>query len=101
LLQYGTGIPAGAVVGLHIMIQFRTRVLPTTRRLARIHAMPERFSHHCPACGGDMLKSIGHVMHECPRWECHYRNFGTLAPEFNGFVRQFATSLLNVVCTVR
>jgi hypothetical protein len=41
LPQYGTGIPAGAVAWLHNMIQFCTRVLPTTRRLARIHAMPE------------------------------------------------------------
>jgi hypothetical protein len=40
LPEYGTGIPAGAVAGLHIMIQFRTRVFPTARRLARIHAMP-------------------------------------------------------------
>jgi hypothetical protein len=27
-----------------------------------------------------------------PRWEYHRRNFVALAPEFNGFVRQFATS---------
>ena len=92
LPQYGTGIPAGAVAGLHIMIQLRTRVFPTARRLARIHAMPERFLHHCPACGGDVIESIEHILLECPRWECHRRNFGALAPDFNGFVRRFATS---------
>jgi hypothetical protein len=43
LPQYGTGIPARAVVGLHIMIQFRTRVFPAARRLARIYAIPKRF----------------------------------------------------------
>jgi hypothetical protein len=74
------GIPAGAVAGLHIMTQFRTREFPTTRRLARIHAMFERFLHHCPACGGDVHESIEHTMLECPRWECHRRNFWTLAP---------------------
>jgi hypothetical protein len=58
LPQYGTGIPAGAVAGLDIMIQLRTRVLPTARRLARTHAMHERFLHHCPACGGDVPESI-------------------------------------------
>jgi hypothetical protein len=36
--------------------------------------------------------SIEHILLECPRWECHRRNFGTLAPKFNGFVREFATS---------
>jgi hypothetical protein len=40
LPQYGTGILAGAVAWLHVMIQFRTRVFPKARRLARIHAMP-------------------------------------------------------------
>jgi hypothetical protein len=74
------------------MIQFRTRVFPTNRRLARIHAMPERFLHHCPACGGDVLESIEHILLECPRWEYHRRSLGALAPEFNGFVRHFATS---------
>jgi hypothetical protein len=53
--------------------------------------MPERFLHHCPASGGDVPESIEHIMLECPRWECHRRNFGTLVQEFNGFVRQFAT----------
>jgi hypothetical protein len=80
LPQYGTGIPAGAVAGLHIMIQFRTRVLPTAHRLARIHAMHGRFLHHCHARGGDEPKSIEHILLECPRWERHRRNFGTLAP---------------------
>jgi hypothetical protein len=74
------------------MIEFRTRVFPIAHRLARIHAMPERFLRHCHACGGDVPESIEHILLECPRWECHSRNFGTLAPEFNGFVRQFATS---------
>ena len=78
--QYGTGIPAGAVAGLHIMIQLRTRVFPTARRLARIHAMHERFLHHCPACGGDVIESIKHILLACPRWEYHRRNFGALAP---------------------
>jgi hypothetical protein len=33
-------------------------------------------------------------MLKCPRWECHRRNLGTLAPEFKDFVRhQFANSL--------
>jgi hypothetical protein len=80
LPQYGTGIAAGAVAGLHIMIQFRTRVFPTARRLARIHAMLERFLHHCPTCGGDVIESIKHILLECPRWEYHRRNFGALAP---------------------
>jgi hypothetical protein len=42
LPQYGTGMHTGAVLELHVMIQFRTRVFPTTGRLARIHAMPQR-----------------------------------------------------------
>jgi hypothetical protein len=93
LPQYGTGFPARAVAWLHItMIQFRTRVFPTSRRRACIHAMPARFLHHCHACGGDVRESIEHILFECPRWECHRRNFGTRAPKFNGFVRQFATS---------
>jgi hypothetical protein len=37
-------------------------------------------------------ESIEHIMFECPRWECHRHNFGTLAPKFDGFARQFATS---------
>jgi hypothetical protein len=74
------------------MIQFRTRIFPTTHRLARIHAMPKRFLRDCLVCGGDVPESIEHSLLECPRWECHRRNFGTLAPEFNGFVRLFATS---------
>jgi hypothetical protein len=55
--------------------------------------MPERLLHHCSVCGGDVLKSIKHVMRECPCWECHRRHSGTIAHEFNGFVRHFATSL--------
>ena len=43
---------------LHIIIQFRNRVFPTARRLARIRAMLERFLHHCHACGKDVLESI-------------------------------------------
>jgi hypothetical protein len=74
------------------MIQFRTRVFPPARHLARIHAMPERFLHHCHVCGGDVPGSIKHILLECPRWEGHRRNFGTLALEFNGCVRRFATS---------
>jgi hypothetical protein len=74
------------------MIQFRTRVFPTTRRLARIHAMLERFLHHCHACGGDVPESIEHILLECPRWEYHRRNCGALASEFIGFARHFATS---------
>jgi hypothetical protein len=94
--EYGTGIPAGAVAWLHIMIQFRTREFPVARRLARIYAMPDRFLHHRPACGGDVPESIEHIMRECPRWECHRRIFGTLAPYLNGFVRQCATSLEDI-----
>jgi hypothetical protein len=60
------------------MIQFRTRVFQTTRRLARIHTVHERFLHHGPACGGDVPESIEHIMLECPRWEWHRRNFGML-----------------------
>jgi hypothetical protein len=37
-------------------------------------------------------ESIEHILLECPRWENHRRNFEALAPEFNGFVRKFATS---------
>jgi hypothetical protein len=74
------------------MIQFRTRSFSTPRRLARIHAMPERVLHHCLARGGDVRESIEHILLECPRWECHRRYFGTLAQEFNGFVSQFAAS---------
>jgi hypothetical protein len=74
------------------MIQFCTLVFPTTRRLARSHAMPERFLHHCLACGGDVPISVEHILLECPRWECHRRNFGTPVPKLNGFVRQLATS---------
>jgi hypothetical protein len=67
----------GGVLGLHIMIQFRTRVFPTVRRLARIQSMPERFRCHWHACyGGDVPESIGHIMFECPHWECHRRNYG-------------------------
>jgi hypothetical protein len=40
----GTGIPAGGAARFHIMIKFRTREFPTPRRLARTHAMRERFS---------------------------------------------------------
>jgi hypothetical protein len=59
--------------------------------------MPERFLHHCHARGGDVPESIEHILLECPRWEYHYRrNFGALAPKFNGFVRQFATSLEDI-----
>jgi hypothetical protein len=74
------------------MIQFRTRLFPTARRFARIHAMPAYFLHHCHACGGDGPESIEHILLECPRWEYHRLYFGALAPNFNGFVRQFATS---------
>jgi hypothetical protein len=58
LPQYDTAIPAGAVAWLHIVIQFRMRVLPTARRLARIHTMPRRLLHNCPACGGDVPESM-------------------------------------------
>jgi hypothetical protein len=92
LPQYGSGIPAGAVAWLHIMIQFRTRLFPTARRLARMHAMLKRFLHHCHACGRDVLASMEHILLGCPRWECHRHNFGTLAPYFNGCVHNFATS---------
>jgi hypothetical protein len=61
------------------MIQFRTSVFPTARRVARIHAMPGRFLHYCHACGGDVPECIKRILLECPRWECHRRNFGTLA----------------------
>jgi hypothetical protein len=54
--------------------------------------MHGRFLHHCHACGGDVPESIEHILLECPRWECRRRSFGMLALEFNGFVRQFATS---------
>jgi hypothetical protein len=91
LPQYGTGIPAGAVQGFHIMIQFRAHVFPTARRFARIHGMHERFLHHCLACGGDVTESIKHIMLQCPRRECHRRIFGTLAPQFKDFARHFAT----------
>jgi hypothetical protein len=67
-------------------------MFPTARRLARIHAMPERFLHHCPACGGHVIEPIEHILLECPRWEYHRRNFGALALEFHGFVRLSATS---------
>jgi hypothetical protein len=80
LPQYGTGIPSGAVAGLHIMIQFRTRVFPTARRLARNYAMLERFLHHCPSCGGEVPESIEHILLDFPRWEYHRRNSGALAP---------------------
>jgi hypothetical protein len=62
------------------MMQFRTRVFPTARRLSRIHAMAVCFLHHCPTCGGDVSESIERILRECPRWEFHRRNFGTLAP---------------------
>jgi hypothetical protein len=52
----------------------------------------ERLLHHCPACGGELPQYIEHIMRECQRWEYHRRNFGTLALEFDGFVRQLATS---------
>jgi hypothetical protein len=68
LPQYGTGIPAGAGLGLHIIIRFRTRVRPTARRLARIHAMPRRLLCHCHACGGDVPEYMEPVVLECPRW---------------------------------
>jgi hypothetical protein len=68
------------------MFRFRTRVFPTARRLGRIHPISERYLHHCLACAGDVPKYIKHVMLECPRWGCDRRNFGTLAPKFNGFV---------------
>jgi hypothetical protein len=65
LLQYGTGILAGAVEELHVMIQFRTRLFLATRRLARIHAMPGRFLRHFLAYGGDVRESTEHIMLEC------------------------------------
>jgi len=86
LPQYGVGVPAGVVAGLHIMIQLRTRVFPTARRLARIHAMPERFLEHCPACGGGESETIEHMLVECPRWGYHRHNFGLLVPEFRDFI---------------
>jgi hypothetical protein len=64
IIRYGNS--CGAVLGLHITIQFCTRVFPTARRLARIHAMLERFLHHCLACGGDVPKFIEHILLECP-----------------------------------
>jgi hypothetical protein len=54
--------------------------------------MPARFLHHCRACGGDVPESVEHILIECPHWVCHRRNFGALAPKFDGFVRQFGTS---------
>jgi hypothetical protein len=86
------GHSRGGRCGVTHYDSLRTRVFPTARRLARIHAMPERFFHHCPASGGDVPKYVEHIVLECPRWECHCRNFGTLVQELNGFVRQFATS---------
>jgi hypothetical protein len=51
-------IRAGAILGLHLIIQFRARVFHTTRRLARIHAMPGHFLYHCHAYGGDAHEFI-------------------------------------------
>jgi hypothetical protein len=53
--------------------------------------MHERFLHMCLACGGDVLASIKHIMPAFPRWECHRRNYGTLAQKLQDFVRHFAT----------
>jgi hypothetical protein len=47
------------------MIQFHnTRVISTARRLARIHAMLERFLYHFHACGGDVPEYTTHVLIE-------------------------------------
>ena len=86
LPQYGTGVPAHAVPGLHLMIQLRTRAFPTVRRLARIHVLPERFLEFCPACGGHVSESVEHLLVECPRWECHRRVLAVSAPEFKQMV---------------
>jgi hypothetical protein len=60
--------------------------------------MPERLLYNCRACGGDVSDSVKHIMLECPRsWECHRGHFGTLAQDFNGLVRQFATSLEDTI----
>jgi hypothetical protein len=48
----------GGVLGLDIIIEFRTREFPNALRLARIHATPKRFVHHCHACDGDVPGSI-------------------------------------------
>jgi hypothetical protein len=74
-----TRILARAALGLHIL-EFRTRVLPTSRRVACIHAMHGRYFRHCLACGGDVHEYIQHITLEYTRWECHRCNFGTLAP---------------------
>jgi hypothetical protein len=70
------------------MIQFRTRVFPTACLLPAFMTCMHVFSIivlHVP-------EYIEHILLECPRWECHRRNFGTLSLKFHGFVRQFATS---------
>jgi hypothetical protein len=80
---------------IYIMIQFRTRVFPTSRLQTRIHPMRERVTRHCLACGGNMPRSIiRHIMLEWSRRERHSRDFGTLAaPSIKDLVRQFAIYL--------
>jgi hypothetical protein len=53
--------------------------------------------HHRPSCGGDVHKYIKRIPLECPQRGCHRRHFGTLAPEFYDFARQFATSPKNMI----
>jgi hypothetical protein len=80
---------------LHNMIQFIcTRIFPTARRLSRILAMPNRFLHRCKAFRWDVPESMQNIMLECSRWECPRRNFGTIAPKFQDFLRQFT------ICTL-
>jgi hypothetical protein len=45
---------------------------------------------------------IEHIILECPLWECHRRNIGTLAQEisFKDFVRQFAASSTKDITTL-
>ena len=68
LLPSAVSLSLDVTIGIHIMIQLRTRAFPTTRRLAKACSLLVEFLHRCPVCSQDVPESIPHMLLECPRW---------------------------------
>lgn len=86
LPQHSTSVPPNVVRGVHLMIQLRTRVFPTLRRLARIKALPDQYLDHCPLCGDNVPETVEHMLSVCPRWNSHRQELAASAPEFASLV---------------
>jgi hypothetical protein len=84
LPQYRTEIPAGPLHGYTLWFNFVRVYFPLPVVLPAFMPCLDVLSMIVPH--GDALESIEHIMLECPRWECHCRDFGTLALEFKDVV---------------